>query len=298
MKPASVVVESATKRGERRGRRSRSGTSSSSSSLLLMLLVLIVAASSLFSGTESFRAPELHAPCSSRSKARNRCRYRDDGASNACADASPFVLKAAAAGPNDNNNNNNDDDDDGAITSQSIATSRRTILSRVASLSVLAATSSSATTATLLIGNPREASAAANTETDVSEMRALISEALSQLDTATAMIREEKWDRVRGLLTEAPLRDCWSKTTPILKKYADALGDTGGDELAALEGREDLLQHLRFLDMAVYNNVFNPIATEGKTGASKALIDSYYNDPTREYEASKRAFEELLNLSK
>ena len=267
------------KGGERQTRRSSSGMSSSS-----LLLVLIVAASSLFSGTESFRAPEINAISLPRSKARNYNR-----ASTAYARASPFVLKASAAGPDENTN-----------TSHVAATSRRAILSRVASLSFLTTTTSAAAAAAtaLLIGNPQEASAAASTETDVSEMRALISEARSQLDTVTAMIREEKWDRVRGLLTEAPLRDCWSKTTPILKKYADALGDTGGDELAALEGREDLLQHLRFLDMAVYNNVFNPIATEGKTGASKALIDSYYNDPTREYEASKRAFEELLNLSK
>jgi len=91
---------------------------------------------------------------------------------------------------------------------------------------------------------------------------------------------------------QPPLRDCWSKSTPILKRYADALGETeDGDELAALDGREDLLQHLRFLDMAVYNSVFNPIATEGEVGASKALIDSYYNDPTREYEVSRRALE-------
>ena len=41
---------------------------------------------------------------------------------------------------------------------------------------------------------------------------------------------------------------------------ADAIGnELDGDEIAALELREDLISHLRYLDMAVYNNVFNPI---------------------------------------
>jgi len=138
----------------------------------------------------------------------------------------------------------------------------------------------------------------ASPEDDVKEMRALIQQAKTQLESVPPLLQEEKWDGVRQVLMEAPLRDCWSKSTPILKKYAEALGETPkGDELAALEGREELLQHLRFLDMAVYNNVFNPIATEGKTGASKALIDSYYNDPAREFEASKKAIEGLIELS-
>lgn len=146
--------------------------------------------------------------------------------------------------------------------------------------------------------NPSGASAASSSpEDDVREMRAVIEEARKQLDAVPQLLADEKWDGVRSVLMEAPLRDCWSKTTPVLKKYAEALGETPtGDELAALEGKEELLQHLRFLDMAVYNNVFNPIATEGKTGASGALIDSYYNDPKREYDASKKAIEELIAL--
>lgn len=166
--------------------------------------------------------------------------------------------------------------------------SRREMLSKASSTVATFALFLTATT-------PSVAVAAAD---DVKEMRALIEKAKSQLEVVPQLVKDEKWDAVRGVLTEAPLRDCWSKTTPILKKYADALGETPtGDELAALEGREDLLGHLRFLDMAVYNNIFNPIATEGKSGASKALIDSYYNDPVREYEASKRTLEDLIELS-
>jgi hypothetical protein len=76
------------------------------------------------------------------------------------------------------------------------------------------------------------------------------------------------------------------------------LGDVGGDELAALEAKEDLVSHLRYLDMAVYNNNFNPITVEGKSGATKELIRSYYEDPTNEFKASITALNELVKLSK
>ena len=165
---------------------------------------------------------------------------------------------------------------------------RREILSKAAAGFLAAAT---ATTALPSI-------ALASPEEDVKETRALIVEAKTQLESVPPLLKEEKWDSVRTVLMEAPLRDCWSKSTPILKKYAEALGETPkGDELAALEGREELLQQLRFLDMAVYNNVFNPISTEGKTGASKTLIDSYYNDPTRAFDASMKAINGLIELS-
>ena len=81
-----------------------------------------------------------------------------------------------------------------------------------------------------------------------------------------------------------------------MTKFADALGESGGDELAALEAREELVSHLRYLDMAVYNNVFNPITVEGKSGATKELVRSYYEDPINEYKASIAALESLLSL--
>jgi hypothetical protein len=78
----------------------------------------------------------------------------------------------------------------------------------------------------------------------------------------------------------------------MLRKYAESVED----ELAALEAREDAVSHLRFLDMAVYNNVFNPIGSEGTSGATKELIRSYYEDPTNEWKASVAALEELIRL--
>ena len=49
--------------------------------------------------------------------------------------------------------------------------------------------------------------------------------------------------------------------------------------------------------MAVYNNVFNPIGTEGTTGATKELVRSYYEDPTNEYQASIAALRDLVSLA-
>mmetsp|Transcript_33973 Transcript_33973/g.79976 ORF Transcript_33973/g.79976 Transcript_33973/m.79976 type:complete len:239 (-) Transcript_33973:335-1051(-) len=235
-------------------------------SLYHYLLVLILVAASLLPGTESFRTTATLA-------------------SHSRSSAAPLAATAKATTKATTKALDGDGNGDDCRHGNP---SRRAFLSRAA---IVASWSAIA-----LAGAP-PAKAAADASENVQSMRSLLLEAKAQLDTVPGLLKEEKWDGVRGLLTEAPLRDCWSKTTPILKTYAEAIGDTGGDELSALEGREDLLQHLRFLDMAVYNNVFNPIATEGKTGASKALIDSYYNDPTREYEASKKALDELLQLS-
>eukprot|EP00980_Cylindrotheca_fusiformis_P013484 scaffold3437_cov113-Cylindrotheca_fusiformis.AAC.51 len=138
--------------------------------------------------------------------------------------------------------------------------------------------------------------------TDLSSFDGLLSQvqqARKQMDSIPALIDSEKWDSVRAILIEPPLADCWAKTSrPLLTKYAEVLGDTGGDELAALEAREEIVSHLRYLDMAVYNNVFNPIKAEGQSGATKELIRSYYEDPINEYKASTTALDELIKLAK
>jgi hypothetical protein len=131
-----------------------------------------------------------------------------------------------------------------------------------------------------------------------SEMLGLVKQARQQLNPIPKLIENEKWDSVRAILIEPPLSDCWARTgRPLLTKFAEALGDVGGDELAALEAREEIVSHLRYLDMAVYNNNFNPIKSEGENGASAALIRSYYEDPKNEYKSSLTAFDELLGLS-
>jgi len=69
-------------------------------------------------------------------------------------------------------------------------------------------------------------------------------------------------------------------------------------EFSALGFKEEALDHLRFLDMSAYNNVFNPIKAEGEMGASKDLVKSYYEDPLREYKASVEAIDGLIKLVK
>ena len=139
---------------------------------------------------------------------------------------------------------------------------------------------------------------------DTSKLDPLLADveaARKQLDAIPALLRESKWDSVRAILITPPLSDCWTKSSrklPLLPSFAEAIGDAGGDELAALEAKEEAISHLRYLDMAAYNNVFNPIATEGETGASKALIRSYYEDPVNEYKASVEALDALVRIAK
>eukprot|EP00522_Entomoneis_paludosa_P002108 CAMPEP_0172467960 /NCGR_PEP_ID=MMETSP1065-20121228/60267_1 /TAXON_ID=265537 /ORGANISM="Amphiprora paludosa, Strain CCMP125" /LENGTH=155 /DNA_ID=CAMNT_0013225247 /DNA_START=191 /DNA_END=658 /DNA_ORIENTATION=+ len=126
-----------------------------------------------------------------------------------------------------------------------------------------------------------------------------IQQAKVQLEPIADLIKQEKWDSIRNILVTPPLSDCWSKTSKLLDRYAQAIGDEvpNGDEFAALELKEDAAYHLRFLDMAVYNNVFNPIKTEGEVGATKTLVSSYYEDPVREYKATIKIFTDLVELA-
>ncbi|GAX22973.1 hypothetical protein FisN_15Hh132 [Fistulifera solaris] len=139
---------------------------------------------------------------------------------------------------------------------------------------------------------------ASSASSSLSDSLQAIQQARKQMEIIPHLIKEEKWDSVRAILITPPLADCWAKTSrPLLKNYADQVGDSGGDELAAIELKEDLISHLRYLDMAVYNNVFNPINTMGENGATKALIKSYYEDPINEYKASIEALDSLIKLA-
>lgn len=126
----------------------------------------------------------------------------------------------------------------------------------------------------------------------VSSLLPLLQDARRQLDAIPALIEKEQWDSVRNVLITPPLSDCWISNAKLLKKWAQVVPE----ELEALELRDDAISHLRFLDMSVYNNVFNPITTMGKTGASKELIQSYYDDPINELKAAKKVMDDLLAL--
>jgi len=170
----------------------------------------------------------------------------------------------------------------------------------------LLATTSGAS-AVLLPSPNSKAHAAANSKEKPSLPISLakVQEARVQMEPIPSLIKSEKWDSVRAILGTPPLSDCWMKTSrPLLQDYATALaGDPTGAinddaEFDALMYKEEALDHLRFLDMSAYNNVFNPIKAEGESGASKELVKSYYEDPTREYTASIAAIDGLIKLTK
>ncbi|GKZ01301.1 hypothetical protein MPSEU_001081100 [Mayamaea pseudoterrestris] len=144
---------------------------------------------------------------------------------------------------------------------------------------------------------PALAAAADASPSSVDSFRSLILQAQHQLDSAVPdLIQKEQWDSIRAIILTPPLSDLFKKPN-LLGNYAALIGDApNGDELSALQAREDLQTHLRFLDMAVYNNVFNPIKSMGENGATKQLVASYYEDPMREYKASLQALKDLYAL--
>ena len=135
---------------------------------------------------------------------------------------------------------------------------------------------------------------AASQQSSLSELLEEVKQARKQLDAVPDLIKNEKWDSVRAILITPPLSDCWTKTgrRPLLQAYAEEI-----DEIEALDAKEEALSSLRFLDMAVYNNVFNPIKTEGENGATKELIKSYYEDPTNEWKKSTAALDLMIGMA-
>ena len=138
---------------------------------------------------------------------------------------------------------------------------------------------------------------ASSSAATLADLKATVQQARSQLDPVSGIIEKQQWDKVRAILITPPLSDFWTTTkkgTNVLMEVAEAVGEAGGDEFNVLELREETQSHLRYLDMAVYNNVFNPIATEGTTGATKELVRSYYEDPKNELKAVLAALDGIL----
>ena len=144
------------------------------------------------------------------------------------------------------------------------------------------------------------ASAAENSSGSLNTILIEIQKARQQMNAVPDLIKSEQWDGVRAILITPPLSDLWTKSarkSSLLQDYANVIGTSPtGDELAVLEAKEDVEGHLRFLDMAVYNNNFNPIKSVGEIGATKALISSYYEDPINEYKATVAALDNLIQL--
>lgn len=131
---------------------------------------------------------------------------------------------------------------------------------------------------------------------DIDTMLRDVDQSIAQLQNVPSLIESEKWDAVRNILITPPISN-FRKAT-IWQEFADSVEGSGGDEFEVLDMKDVLQGHLQSLDMAVYNNVFNPIKTQGETGATRELVRSYYEDPVREYKATKAALEKLREIGK
>jgi hypothetical protein len=175
------------------------------------------------------------------------------------------------------------------------------MLQRSSLLIAHASTTATSTATTTIINN--NVNSNNNNESSLSLLSEILSQlqqAQQQLEKVPSLIDKRQWDSVRAVLIVPPLSDCWvaNRRSLLLPRYVQLLESIGGDDYAAVQIMEDLQGHLRFLDMAVYNNNFNPIVVEGTTNASPTLIESYYQDPIKEYRASQSALQELIDLSK
>jgi hypothetical protein len=196
-----------------------------------------------------------------------------------------------AANAEDSNNNGNDSGTESSSKNRS--SSSKVIFSTTRRDYVFQGL---ATPLFALISVPNIANAATSTSTpSPTELLEQVKKAREQLSPVPKYIEKEQWDSVRNLLITPPISYCWTKNSKsLLTQYAETVAS---DELEALELREEIQSHLRYLDMAVYNNVFNPIKSMGTAGATPQLIRSYYEDPINEYKLSLKYLDDLIQLA-
>jgi len=143
---------------------------------------------------------------------------------------------------------------------------------------------------------PRAANGA---DEEGAELLKTLQEARSQLQPIPQFVKEQKWDSIRAVLITPPLSDLWTKGSrkKLLSRYAEAIGAADGDEMAALEAREDAISHFQYLDMAAYNNNFSP-AKDDPAGSTKELVRSYFEMPLDELVLATKALDSLIQLGK
>ena len=189
--------------------------------------------------------------------------------------SSSFLQAVSSNGENSDNSSNNSND----IADPASLLDRRDILQRV----LLPAASPLLLFGRVLTAAPGPASSSASSASSSSldALRGELQKARSQMAPIPDLIGRERWASVRAVLITPPLSDLWTKSgaarrsSNLLKDYADAVGqDPKGDELAVLEAKDELLSHLRYLDMAVYNNVFNPITASESSGGPRLRATS------------------------
>ena len=115
----------------------------------------------------------------------------------------------------------------------------------------------------------------------------LLKEARKQLEPCADKIADGDWDGVRNAVKTLPLGNAKN----LISKYIDEGGDAFGDLVVP---REDLVQALQMMDMAVYNNIFT---TEQNGAGSRGKGVSIDRDtPLRHLRESKEALDEILSF--
>eukprot|EP00904_Undaria_pinnatifida_P006890 jgi/Undpi1/3330/HiC_scaffold_15.g06703.m1 len=115
------------------------------------------------------------------------------------------------------------------------------------------------------------------------ELVRLVSAAKKQLDPVDQMITDAKWDSIRTTIKTAPLAE-------IKNVIAELAKQSGDDEALLLGMRQDVLDHVQYLDSFSYNNVF--IGEERRILGTKIDFDT----PRLELRQCREAFDIILEV--
>ena len=115
---------------------------------------------------------------------------------------------------------------------------------------------------------------------------ALLGEARAQLEACDQLISDGVWDGVRNIVKTAPLANVKNLATTYMKELDT---DEAGDLVVP---REDVVQALQLLDMAVYNNVF--VGEQNGQGKRGAGVQIDRATPRRHVGEAKEALDQII----
>ncbi|CAM9286526.1 unnamed protein product [Ectocarpus fasciculatus] len=112
----------------------------------------------------------------------------------------------------------------------------------------------------------------------------LLGEAKTQLDPVDQMIEDAKWDAIRNIIKTSPLAD-------VKNVIAELARQSDEDDSALLLGlRQDVLDHVQYLDSFSYNNVF--VGEERRILGTKIDFDT----PRMELRQAREAFDIIMEV--
>eukprot|EP00903_Cladosiphon_okamuranus_P006297 g6175.t1 len=116
------------------------------------------------------------------------------------------------------------------------------------------------------------------------ELVQLLVDARKQLDPVDKMIDDARWDAIRTIIKTSPLSDVKNALAELARQSDD-------DESALLLGlRQDVLDHVQYLDSFSYNNVF--VGEERQILGTKIDFDT----PRMELRQAREAFDIIMEV--